>query len=38
MPTGLPIWVAVIDLIFTAESELVAAIERKLAARSGVAA
>ncbi len=34
----LPIWVAVIDFVFTAESELVAAIERKLAARGGVAA
>ena len=36
--TDLPVWVAVIDLVFTAESELVAAIERKLAARRGVAA
>lgn len=35
--TDLPIWVAVIDFVFTAESELVAAIERKLAARGGVA-
>ena len=33
----LPIWIAVIDFVFTAESELLAAIERKLAAR-GVAA
>ena len=33
----LPIWIAVIDFVFTAESELVAAIDRKLAAR-GVAA
>ena len=42
LPSGLgttfPIWVAVIDLVFTAESELVAAIERKLASRGGVAA
>ena len=38
LSTDLPIWVAVIDLVFTAESELVAAIERKLAARRGVAA
>jgi tetraacyldisaccharide 4'-kinase len=34
----LPVWVAVIDFVFTAESELVAAIERKLSARRGVAA
>jgi tetraacyldisaccharide 4'-kinase len=33
----LPIWIAVIDFVFTAESELLAAIDRKLAAR-GVAA
>ena len=36
--TDLPIWVAVIDLVFTAESELMATIERKLAAGRGVAA
>lgn len=36
--TRLPIWIAVIDLVFTAESELLAAIDRKLAARGGVAA
>jgi len=34
----LPIWIAVIDLVFTAESELLAAIDRKLAARRGAAA
>ena len=34
----LPIWIAVIDLVFTAESELLAAIDRKLAARQGAAA
>ena len=34
----LPIWIAVIDLVFTAESELLAAIGRKLAARQGAAA
>jgi tetraacyldisaccharide 4'-kinase len=33
----LPIWITVIDFVFTAESELLAAIDRKLAAR-GVAA
>jgi tetraacyldisaccharide 4'-kinase len=33
----LPVWIAVIDFVFTAESELVATIDRKLAAR-GVAA
>ena len=33
-----PIWIAVIDLVFTAESELLAAIDRKLAARQGAAA
>jgi tetraacyldisaccharide 4'-kinase len=33
-----PIWIAVIDLVFTAESELLAAIDRKLAARQGTAA
>ena len=33
----LPIWIAVIDFVFTAESELLAAIDRKLATR-GVAA
>jgi tetraacyldisaccharide 4'-kinase len=41
LPAGsidLPVWVAVIDFVFTAESELVAAIERKLSARRGVAA
>jgi tetraacyldisaccharide 4'-kinase len=34
----LPIWIAVIDFVFTAESELTAAIDRKLAARQGAAA
>jgi tetraacyldisaccharide 4'-kinase len=34
----LPIWIAVIDLVFTAENELLAAIDRKLAARQGAAA
>jgi tetraacyldisaccharide 4'-kinase len=34
----LPIWIAVIDFVFTAESELLAAIDRKLAARGRVAA
>ena len=29
----LPIWIAVIDFVFTAESEFLAAIDRKLAAR-----
>src|SRR6267154_190462 len=38
MKLRLPIWIAVIDFVFTAESELLAAIERKLAARRGVAA
>jgi tetraacyldisaccharide 4'-kinase len=41
LPAGsidLPVWVAVIDFVFTAESELVAAIKRKLSARRGVAA
>ena len=33
----LPIWIAVIDLVFTAESELLAAIDRKLAARGAAA-
>jgi tetraacyldisaccharide 4'-kinase len=33
----MPIWIAVIDFVFTAESELLAVIDRKLAAR-GVAA
>jgi tetraacyldisaccharide 4'-kinase len=33
----LPIWIAVIDLAFTAESELLAAIDRKLAARGAAA-
>jgi tetraacyldisaccharide 4'-kinase len=33
-----PIWIAVIDLVFAAESELLAAIDRKLAARQGAAA
>jgi len=35
---GLPLWIAVIDFVFTAESELLAAIDRKLAARHGAAA
>ena len=34
----LPVWIAAIDLVFTNESELVAAIDRKLAARQGAAA
>jgi len=34
----LPILIAGIDLVFTAESELLAAIDRKLAARQGAAA
>ena len=34
----MPVWVAVIDLVFTAESELTAAIDRILKARRGVAA
>jgi hypothetical protein len=41
LPTAnfpLPIWIAVIDLVFTAEGELLAAIDRKLAARQGAAA
>jgi tetraacyldisaccharide 4'-kinase len=33
----LPIWIAVIDFVFTAESELLAAIDRKLAARGATA-
>lgn len=33
-----PVWIAVIDLVFTNESELLAAIDRKLAARHGAAA
>jgi tetraacyldisaccharide 4'-kinase len=35
---GLPIWIAVIDFVIAAESELLAAIDRKLAARHGAAA
>ncbi len=41
LPTAnfpLPIWIALIDLVFTAEGELLAAIDRKLAARQGAAA
>ncbi len=34
----LPIWIAVIDFVFSAESELLAAMNRKLAARHGAAA
>jgi tetraacyldisaccharide 4'-kinase len=34
----LPVWVAVIDLVFTAESELIAAIDRILDSRRGAAA
>jgi tetraacyldisaccharide 4'-kinase len=34
----LPVWIAVIDLVFTAESELLAAIDRKLKAGHGAAA
>ncbi len=34
----LPIWIAVIDLVFTAETELLAAINRKLTAGHGAAA
>ena len=37
-PTPLPTWVAVIDFVFSAESELVAAIDRILQCRRGVAA
>jgi tetraacyldisaccharide 4'-kinase len=35
---GLPIWIAVIDFVFTAESELLAVIDRKLASRQGAPA
>ena len=38
MRPRLPIWIAVIDFVFTAESELLAAIDRKLSARQGAAA
>jgi tetraacyldisaccharide 4'-kinase len=41
LPAGklrLPVWIAIIDFVFTAESELLAVIERKLAARQGAAA
>jgi tetraacyldisaccharide 4'-kinase len=38
MTSRLPIWVAIIDFVFSAESELVAAIERILQCRRGVAA
>jgi tetraacyldisaccharide 4'-kinase len=38
MRPRLPIWIAVIDFVFTAESELRAAIDRKLSARRGAAA
>jgi tetraacyldisaccharide 4'-kinase len=34
----MPVWVAVIDLVFTAESELTAAVDRILKTRRGVAA
>jgi tetraacyldisaccharide 4'-kinase len=34
----LPVWIAVIEFVFSAESELLAAIDRKLAAREGAAA
>jgi tetraacyldisaccharide 4'-kinase len=34
----LPIWIAVIDFVFTTESELLAVIDRKLAGRQGAAA
>jgi len=34
----LPVWIAAIDLVFTAESELLAAIDRKLKAGRGAAA
>jgi tetraacyldisaccharide 4'-kinase len=33
----LPVWIAVIDLVFTTESELLAAVDRKLAARGAAA-
>jgi hypothetical protein len=36
--TRLPIWIAVIEFVFTAESELLATIDRKLAARQGAVA
>src|SRR6266404_6328307 len=38
MRPRLPIWIDVIDFVFTAESELLAAIERKLSARQGAVA
>jgi tetraacyldisaccharide 4'-kinase len=38
MRPRLPIWIAVIDFVFTAESELRAAIDRKLSVRRGAAA
>ena len=38
MRPRLPIWIAVIDFVFTAESELLAAIDRKLAVRQGAPA
>ena len=34
----LPVWVAVIDLVFTAENELLGTIDRILQSRRGVAA
>ena len=34
----MPVWIVVVDLVFTAESELIAAIDRILRARRGVAA
>jgi hypothetical protein len=34
----LPIWIAVIDFVFTEEGELLSAIDRKLAAQQGAAA
>jgi tetraacyldisaccharide 4'-kinase len=38
LPTDIPIWIAVIDLVFPAESELLAAIDRVLQRRRGAAA
>jgi tetraacyldisaccharide 4'-kinase len=38
LTSRLPVWVAIIDLVFTAESELTAAIDRTLRAREGVGA
>jgi hypothetical protein len=37
-PTGLPVFIAVIDLVLTAESEFLAALERKIHSIQGAAA